>query len=126
MNEILIQMVNDWWNAEGVELGNLLLDLSGDKSFLEKLHISDKVNVFNYAKIDVIHSDSEAKNYLLKEICGELAEQVLASKHGVSSDELFDEDGSFYEQYQEEFNRFYDRIEEQMTLLEERNKSIKN
>jgi hypothetical protein len=127
MNEILIKMVNDWWNAEGMELASLLSELSGDKSFLEKLHISDRANVFNYAKIDAIHNDKvEAKNYLLKEICGEFAEQVLASKYGVSSDELFDEDGSFYEQYQEEFNRLYDQIEEQMMYLDKCNKSINN
>ena len=117
MNDNLIQMVNDWWNAKGMELGNFLTEMSGDKSFLKKLHISDRINVFNYAKIDVIHYDDEAKTCLLKEICGELAEQVLASKYGVSSDELFDDDGNFFEQYQEEFNRLYDRIEEQMTHL---------
>jgi hypothetical protein len=47
-----------------------------------------------------------------------LAEQVLASKYCVSSDDLFEEDGSFYEQYQEEFNRLYDQIEEQIMCLD--------
>ena len=121
MNDILIKMANDWWNAKGVDLLIFLSDLSGDKSFHEKLHISDRINVFNYAKIDVIHSDDDAKNYLLKEICGELAEQVLASKHGVLSDELFDGNGNFYEQFQDEFNRLYDRIEEKITYLKSNN-----
>jgi len=121
MNDILIKMANDWWNAKGMDLINFLSDLSGDKSFHEKLHISDRINVFNYAKIDVIHSDDDAKNYLLKEICGELAEQVLASKHGVLSDELFDGNGNFYEQFQDEFNRLYDRIEEKITYLKSNN-----
>jgi len=121
MNKFLIQMVNDWWNAEGMDFGKFLTELSDDNSFLEKLHISDRINVFNYAKIDVIHSDVEAKNYLLKEICGELAEQVLASKHSVSSNELFDDDDNFHEQFQDEFNRLYDRIEEQMTHLNNNN-----
>lgn len=117
MNENLIKMVNDWWKTEGAELSAFLSELSGDTSFQEKLHISDKVNVFNYAKIVVILKLDEAKSYLLKEVCGELAEQVLAVKHGVYPDDLFNEDGNFYEQYQDEFNRLYDRIEEQMTHL---------
>jgi hypothetical protein len=118
MNEILIKMVSDWWNTNaGKDLHNFLANLSGDKSIHEKLHVSDWINAFNYANINVIHADEEAKNYLLKEVCGELAEQVLASKHGVSTDELFDEDGNFYEQYQDEFNRLYDRIEEKITDL---------
>ena len=117
MNEILIKMVNDWWETKGMDLVNLLSELSDDMSFHENLHVSDKINVFNYANINNIQFDEEVKTFLLKEICGELAEQVLASKYGVSSDELFDEDGNFYEQFQNEFNRLYDRIEEQMTHL---------
>jgi hypothetical protein len=119
MNEILIEIVSDWWNTSNdKDLRSFLTNLSGDKSIHEKLHVSDWINVFNYANINAIHADEEAKNYLLKEVCGELAEQVLASKHGVSPDELFDEDGNFYEQFQDEFNRFYDQIEEKITDIE--------
>jgi hypothetical protein len=118
MNEILIKMVDDWWNTEGTELSAFLSELSGDASFQERLHISDRVNVFNYAKLYVVHQIEEVKDYLLKEVCGELAEQVLASKNGVSPDELFDHDGCFHVHYQDEFNRLYDRIEEKITDLE--------
>ena len=54
-------------------------------------------------------------NDFLKEICGELAEKALAARFGVSQDELFDKDGSFYPQYQDKFNALYDYAEEQMT-----------
>ena len=56
-------------------------------------------------------------NNLLKEVCGEMAEIALAARYGVSQEELFDEDGSFYPQYQDTFNTLYDYAEEQMTLL---------
>ena len=114
MNKILIKMANDWWDANAKDLVNLLSELSDDMSFHENLHVSDKINVFNYANINNIQFDEEVKTFLLKEICGELAEQVLASKYGVISDDLFDEDGNFYEEFHEEFNRLYDRIEELM------------
>ena len=56
-------------------------------------------------------------NNFLKEVCGELAEMALAARFGVSPDELFDEDGSFYPQYQDTFNTLYDYVEEQLTPL---------
>jgi len=56
-------------------------------------------------------------NNFLKVVCGELAEMALAARYDVSQDELFDEDGNFYEQYQDVFNRLYDFAEEQMTHL---------
>ena len=54
-------------------------------------------------------------NDFLKEVCGELAEKALVARFGVSQDELFDENGSFYPQYQDTFNALYDYVEEQMT-----------
>ena len=56
-------------------------------------------------------------NDFLKELCGELAEIALAARYGVSQDELFDEDGNFYPQYQETFNTLYDYAEERMAPL---------
>ena len=109
--------LTDWWNNEGKEIRDFLSDLSGDNSFHEKLHVTDSIHVYNLAKACNVPIDRDAKDDLLKEISGELAEQVLASKHGVSPDELFDEDGNFYEQYHEDFNRLYDSIEEKITDL---------
>ena len=125
MLEKFNKIVNDWWDAEGMEFRIFLSDLSGDDTFHEKLHQSDRVNVYNYAKIHVIHLDEVAKDYLLKDVCVELTDRVLATKHGVSIDELFDHDGNFHEQYQEEFNRLYDRIEEMMMDFEKGNHSPK-
>jgi len=56
-------------------------------------------------------------NNLLKEVCGEMAEIALAARYGVSQEELFDEDGSFYPQYQDTFNTLYDYAEEQVAPL---------
>jgi hypothetical protein len=65
-------------------------------------------------------------NDFLKEVCGELAEKALAARFGVSQDELFDEDGSFYPQYQDTFNALYDYAEEQMTDFEKSSSSDTN
>jgi len=120
------EWMNDWWNTDGKDLLDLLSNLSGDKTFHEKLHTTDLINVYNFAKSCEIPIDNDSENFLLKEICGELAEQALATKYGVSPDELFDEDGNFYEQYQGKFNRFYDQIEEQIMCLESINQMKSN
>ena len=112
---------NHWWNTDGKDLEDLLSELSGDSAFHKKLHTTDLINVYNCAKSCEILIDRDAESFLLKEICGELAEQALATKNGVTPDELFDENDCFYEQYQDEFNRFYDRIEEQMISLNNNN-----
>jgi len=113
----LKKWINDWWNTDGNELRDLLSDLSDDKNFHEKLQTTDITNLYNFAKSCKIQIDSDSENYLLKEICGELTELALATKHGVSPESLFDEDGNFYKQYQDEFNRFYDLIEEQLIII---------
>jgi hypothetical protein len=57
------------------------------------------------------------QNSFLKKLCGELAEKALAAKYEVNPVELFDENGCFYRQYQDLFNRLYDLAEEQMKHL---------
>ena len=59
------------------------------------------------------------KNSLLKQFCGELVEKALATTHGVSTCDMFDENGCFYEHYQDLFNRLYDFAEEQILLINE-------
>jgi hypothetical protein len=62
---------------------------------------------------------SDEESDLLKEICVELSEGIVASRHGLSAEALYDADGCFYEQYQDEYNRLYDRIEQQMMYFKE-------
>jgi hypothetical protein len=63
MNETLFQILSDWWNTNsGKDLRSFLANLSGDKSIQDKLHVSDWINVYNYANINVIHADEEARN----------------------------------------------------------------
>jgi hypothetical protein len=106
--------LNGWWNNEGREIRDFLSDLSGDNSFHEKLHVTDSINVYHLAKACNVQMDSDSENYLLRELCGELAEKVVASKHDKMPDDLFNDDGNFHEPYQEEFNRLYDLIEEKL------------
>ena len=121
MTEILSKIVNDWWDTAGMEFRTFLSDLSGNNCFHDDLPVSDRLNVYLYAKINEILFDKEAKDYLLKDVCSELADRLLASRHGVSIDDLFDHDGNFHEQYQDEFNRLYDILEEKMTDFEKGN-----
>ena len=111
------EWINHWWDTDGKDLAELLSELSGDRAFHKELHTTDLINVYNFVKSCEVQIDRDSESFLLKEISGELAEQALAARKGVMPDELFDENGCFYEQYQDDFNRFYDRIEEQMIHL---------
>jgi len=118
--------VQFWWNIEGRDVRDLLSELSGDNDFVEKMPTTDLVNVYNFAKACEVTIEGDSESFLLKEICGELAEKALASKHGVSPDDLFDGNGNFYEQYQDEFNRFYDLLEDRITFHAFNNKLFRN
>jgi len=85
-----------WWNIESRDVRDLLSELSGDNTFVEKMPTTELVNVYNFAKFCKMQIDSDSESFLLKEICGELAEKALATKHGVFPDDLFDGDGSFF------------------------------
>ena len=62
MTEILFKIVNDWWDTAGMEFRTFLSDLSGDNCFHEDLPVSDRLNVYLYAKINEIHFDKRRKD----------------------------------------------------------------
>jgi hypothetical protein len=115
--------INEWWNGKGCEIRDFLSDLSGDRSFHKKLHISDAVNVHNYMQTGKVPAGSGEEDDLLKGICAELAEGVLVVRNGVSVEALYDAYGCYYPPYQDEYNRLYDRIEQQMTYFKESNQN---
>jgi hypothetical protein len=86
-------------------------------TFTGKLQVEDKINLYNYVRTCEVSMDREDKNSLLKVICMETAEKVIVSKHGISTGELFNSDGYFLEQYQEEYNKLYDLIEDRLKNL---------
>lgn len=48
-------------------------------------------------------------------IVSELADLALVNQHGKPLEEMCNDDGEFLEEYQEQFNRIYDKIEDAVT-----------
>jgi hypothetical protein len=108
--------LNRWWNRAGMDIQILLFDVFNGNSFWDKLHTSAKWDIYNLAKIktkEVEIQKDEEKN-LVKIISGELAEIALYYQRGIPVEMMTNENGCFYEMFQDSFNRFYDVIENRM------------
>lgn len=51
-------------------------------------------------------------------IVSELADLALVNQHGKTLEEMCNDDGEFLEEYQEQFNRIYDKIEDAVTRFD--------
>jgi hypothetical protein len=86
------------------------------RMFWNKLHESDRNNIRKYRqyKKGIINLSEDDANSLQMEIISELAEIVLENEFGKSSEDMYDDNGSFYEEYQDRFNELYDDIEDKL------------
>jgi hypothetical protein len=57
-------------------------------------------------------------NSLQMEIISQVAEILLEQEFVIPCDEMFDEDGHFYEKYQDRFNDLYDDLDEGLISLD--------
>ena len=51
-------------------------------------------------------------------IVSELADLALVNQHGKPLEEMCNDNGEFLEEYQEQFNRIYDKIEDAVTRFD--------
>lgn len=51
-------------------------------------------------------------------IVSELADLALVKQHGIPLEEMCNDDGEFLDEYQEQFNRIYDKIEDVVTRFD--------
>lgn len=85
-------------------------------SLWRKLQESDRNNIRQYRLYSkgLIFLTEDDANSLRMEIICELADLILEAIYNIPSDDMCNEDGSFYEEYQDHFNDIYDEIEDRL------------
>lgn len=56
--------------------------------------------------------NTDEERSLLIGIVSELADLVLVNRHGIPLEDMCNDDGEFLEEYQEQFNQIYDKMED--------------
>lgn len=81
-----------------------------------KLHEDDRNNITKYRKYrkGTIKLSEDEANSLQMEIICELAEAIMETEFCKSREDMYDENGSYYEEYQDRFNTLYDEIEDKL------------
>ncbi len=117
-----IATVNEWWTALAMDVKSLITgiyDESEAEMFWQNLPESDRKNIYQWQQAEAGNIDlcEDDKHSLFMEIVCELADIALVSEYSIPLDDMFDENGSFYEEYQDRFNDLYDEIEERLSTL---------
>lgn len=96
-----------------------VLFIEACNQFWQKLPESDRKNIYQWLQAEAgnINLCEDDKHSLLMEIVCELSDTALVSEYGIPLDDMTDEDGSFYEKYQDRFNDLYDEIEERLLTM---------
>lgn len=114
---------DQWWDFMPVETKAVISGMDSHvasdyhyRIFWNKIQQSDKENIHQYWKHrkGIITLDSDDANSLQMEIICELAELRLEQEYDKDREDMCDENGSFYEEYQDRFNDIYDEIEERL------------
>lgn len=102
--------LNEWW-AEQPEGLKRAFTLFPDELW-EGADLYLRINIRNYCclKKDGLLPEGKERPMLI-EIVSELADMELCRINGMTLDEMCDADGAFLEEYQERFNRIYDKLE---------------
>ena len=116
-------ITNNWWNNATTDTKARLSGINDETTsdyhyqmFWDKLSQSDRNNLhlyWQYRKGIVSLSDDDA-NSLQMEIISEQADIALENGTGKSIDDMCNDEGSFYEEYQDKFNDLYDDIEDRL------------
>ncbi|KAA6301309.1 MAG: hypothetical protein EZS26_002506 [Candidatus Ordinivivax streblomastigis] len=122
MENIRIATVNEWWKTLTMDVKSLITGIYDEDEadiFWKHLFVSDKQNIYQWRQAEAGNTDlcEDYKHSLLMEIVCELADIALVSEYGIPLDDMTDEDGSFYEEYQDRFNNLYDEIEDRLSTI---------
>lgn len=103
--------LNGWWAEQPDELKQAF-SLFPDECW-EEADLYLKINIHNYCylKKDGALTEDKERPMLIEIVC-ELADAELCRTNGKPLDEMCDADGAFLEEYQDQFDRIYDRLEE--------------
>lgn len=118
-NLFACQQAHEWWNSLDSGTKNMFAgsctDTPTDKFWLS-LHPSDRKSLYDYwrAKTGQTTMQADDLHCLQMEIISELAESAMEQEFNISSDGMYNEDGNFYEKFQDRFNDLYDEIEDRL------------
>lgn len=102
--------LNEWWTEqpEGLKQAFTLFP----DELWEGADLYLRINIRNYCSLKKEKLLPEDKEHsMLIEIVSELADMELCRINKKTLDEMCDADGAFLEEYQEQFNRIYDKQE---------------
>jgi len=78
-------------------------------------HLKKKLAKFEYQESKKVNSQKISEKIV--ELSSKLAEYSLMAQHRVSQDTLFDENGNYHAQYQDEFCSLYDEYYDDLITL---------
>lgn len=116
-------ITNQWWENTDTNTKELFSGIHNENAsdyhyrmFWNKLNQSDRNSLHQYwqYRMGIITMDKDDAHSLQMEIISELADIALETESGKSCEDMCDDDGSFYEEYQDRFNDLYDEIEDRL------------
>ncbi|WP_289227533.1 hypothetical protein [Parabacteroides goldsteinii] len=102
--------LNEWWGKQPDELKQAFTLFPDARREESDLYL--RTNIRNYCclKKDRLLSEDKERSILIEIVC-ELADVELCRINKKTLDEMCDADGAFLEEYQDQFNQIYDRLE---------------
>lgn len=98
-----------------------LCELLEEKEAISHIDSEKILNRFDRYDYSILHQYIQLKDgiiSLIPELISQLADRLLEQEFGIPCHEMFDEDGQFFEQFQNRFNDLYDDLEEELTNLD--------
>ncbi len=101
-----------WWQSFPQDVKEGLSEYGLTENVWHKADYSTKENFRKLYQLNPRpHVDSENRSLVI-EVVSELSDIILMENNNLPMEYMCNADGEFFEVYQEEFNRIYDRIEE--------------
>lgn len=103
-----------WWKSQSDDIRRVFsVILSYEKSW-QQLDFTTRAAIYSYCiiKENGIPIPEDAERSLLSGILCDLSDIILTLLNNKELEEMCDDNGSFLEEYQNQFNRIYDEIED--------------
>lgn len=112
-----------WWETLSVECKSLFSGIDSERAsayhyrrFWKQVESGNRVLLFTYWKYrtGMIQLSEEVAHSLQMEIISELCELKLEFEFGLPSSEMYNDEGQYFDNYQDRFNDLYDDLEERL------------
>ena len=102
--------LNEWWGKQPDELKQAFTLFPDARREESDLYLRTNIRTYCCLKKDRLLSEDKERSILIEIVC-ELADVELCRINKKTLDEMCDADGAFLEEYQDQFNQIYDRLE---------------